>query len=117
MRQRRALEAAKIDPGVCVWWNAVPYHLGYKGEIAERDRANGVRYLLGFVSRCSELRVVVAMGAGARSVATRAWRQGGDALPPLILTPHPMIYGRNARERIAELAEQLQEVTRLVRTS
>jgi hypothetical protein len=115
-RQRRALEVAGIDPRVCVWWNAVPYHLAYKGPVRDADAAAGARYLRGFVDLCPALRVVVAMGDGAQTVAARAWADGSRALPPLLMSPHPMIYGRGARERMAALAQTLEKTARLIRT-
>lgn len=114
LSQRKHLSAAKIDPGVGVWWNASPYHLGYKVEINEADCAAGARYLLGFVARCPDLRVVVAMGRDSRTVCARAWRDAEQELPRLILTHHPLIYGRDDKKRLAELGEALREVARLI---
>jgi hypothetical protein len=114
-RQQAALRAASIDPGVCVWWNASPHHLGYKGKIRDRDCAVGAHYLRGFVELCPELRVVVAMGEGAHAVATRVWGGAGTNLPPLIVAPHPMIYGRGGAERSATLATRLGEARHLIR--
>jgi hypothetical protein len=115
-RQQRALREAAIDPGVCVWWNASPYHLGYNGKIKDADCANGARYLRELVGLCPSLRVVVAMGDGAHAVATLAWRDNETELPPLIQAPHPMIYGRGWEERRADLAARLLEAARLIRS-
>jgi hypothetical protein len=113
-RQQRALGVAGIDPSVCVWWNASPYHLGYKGPIKDADCAAGARYLREFVALCPHLRVVVAMGEPAHAVATRASRGTGARLPTLIRAPHPMIYGRGATDRQARLTATLADVARLI---
>jgi hypothetical protein len=116
-RQRNALRKARIDPKICLWWNAVPYHLGYKGAIRESDCVAGVRYLRGFIDCCPELRVVVAMGEGAHDAGRRLLTGRHDKLPPLIFAPHPMIYGRGARERMIELDTRLRETARLAASS
>jgi hypothetical protein len=114
-RQRSALRGAGIDPSVCVWWNASPYHVGYKGELHEPDIARGARYLREFVALCPDLRVVVAMGSGAHSVATRAWPFPGSVdLAQPILSPHPMIYGRGGAERRAQLKADLRRAAKLI---
>lgn len=115
VRQQNALRNANIDPRVCVWWNASPYHLGYKGKIRDGDCVNGARYLREFVQFCPKLRVVVAMGDGAQAVAALAWQGAKTEFPPLILAPHPMIYGRGWAERKADLAEKLLHAARLIR--
>jgi hypothetical protein len=114
VRARRLLETAKIDPAVCLWWNAVPYHLGYDGPIKDHDRLRGARYLREFVRRCERLRVVVAMGDGARSVCQEAWR-GVEGLPPLIATWHPMTRGRGGAARQAELVRDIRRAAQLIR--
>ena len=114
-RQRKALRVAGIDPGVCVWWNASPYHLGYKGEIRDADRIRGARYLQEFLGLCPNLRVVVAMGPPAHPVCQHVWEGEESHLPPLILTWHPMIYGAGWKERQAKLTEDLREAARLIR--
>ncbi len=116
LRTQKALRAAQIDPKVCVWWNASSYHLGYKGALNERDSAYGARCLRTFVGLCPDLRVVVAMGTDAQAVCARAWRNPPQPLPPLVLAPHPMIYGRGWAERRAELAERLRDAARLIRS-
>ena len=114
LRQRNALRDAKIDHRACVWWNASPYHLGYKGSLHPGDCANGARYLREFVSLCPDLRVVVGMGPPAHPVCTQAWGGSRTKLPPLILTWHPMIYGRGWAERKAKLDEDLREAASLI---
>ena len=113
VRFRKAVLGASIDPQVCVWWNAVPYHLGYKGALRPSDVMTGARYLRGFIECFADLRVLVAMGEGAHDVMRRLAGDGGRTLPPVIYAPHPMIYGRGARERMAELSKKLSEVARL----
>lgn len=115
VRTQKALRHAEIDPGVCVWWNASPYHLGYKTPIRESDCAAGARYLDTFMSLCPDLRVVVAMGADSHTVCAQAWHESKRGLPPLILSPHPVIYGRGWAERTADLAEKLRDAARLIR--
>lgn len=100
-----------------MWWNASPYHLGYKGKLQPEDLATGAKYLRDFVKLCSELRVVIAMGPPAHDVAAVAWAGSANELPPLILTPHPMIYGRGFAERQAELDAKLVQAARLIRRS
>jgi hypothetical protein len=113
-RQQQALREAGIDPRVCLWWNASPYHLGYRGIIEPADATDGAHYLREFVRLCPDLRVVVAMGDSARTVARLAWQGSESELPRLVLAPHPMIYGRGAARRKAELAARLAEATRLL---
>jgi hypothetical protein len=115
MRQREALRKAGIDRGLCVWWNASPYHLDYGGTIKPADAADGARYLREFIRLCPRLRVVVAMGASAHAVVRLAWQASEPDLLPLFLAPHPMIYGRGAAQREAELAARLAEAARLLR--
>lgn len=116
-RQRSALREAGIDPSVCVWWNASPYHLGCKGDLHEPDVARGARFLREFVALCPDLRVVVAMGGGAQAVAVRSWPFPGRAdLPPPVLAPHPMIYGRGGAERSAQLKADLRRAAKLIGT-
>ena len=117
VRQQTALRRAEIDPGVCVWWNASPYHLGYKGPLRPPDCDNGVRYLRDFVGLCSRLQVVVAMGPPAHDIALRAWSGAEATLPPLVLAPHPMIYGRGWAERQADLDAKLRHAAHLIRES
>lgn len=114
VRQQNALARAGIDPGVCVWWNASPYHLGYKGKLRPADCAIGARHLREFVMLCDRLRVVVAMGSPAHDVAGRVWGDSHAGLPPLVLAPHPMIYGRGWAER-QTVDAKLREAARLIR--
>ena len=116
VRQQAALRDAKLDPDVCVWWNASPYHLGYTGMIRDDDCASGALNLREFVNLCPDLRVVVAMGAGAEAVARRAWSDSAPGSPRLIFAPHPMIYGRGGAERTVRLAACLHEAAELLRT-
>ena len=113
--QRRALREARIDPDVCVWWNASPYHLGYKGKIHDDDCVRGAHYLRSVLGLCGDLRVLVAMGDSAQAVADLVWRDAKEELPPLIPAPHPLIYGRGALERKAKLATDLRKAARLIR--
>ncbi len=114
-RMRNALREARIDPSVCVWWNASPYHLGYKGDLREPDVARGARYLREFIALCPDLKVVVAMGGGAHAVATPAWPfpNRNDLARP-ILAPHPMIYGRGGADRSAQLNADLRRAAKLI---
>ena len=114
-RQRNALAKAGIDPRVCVWWNASPYHLGYTGKLRPEDVRMGASYLRRFVNQCPDLRVVVAMGDEARAVARRVWQDAGGQLPPLLLSWHPMTRGRGGAERQVELAADLQKAAKLIR--
>jgi hypothetical protein len=59
LRTRRLLAQAGIDGSVCVWWNAVPYHLGYSGAI--RDRYGG---RMGLPAAPEESRTAYASGCG-----------------------------------------------------
>jgi Uracil DNA glycosylase superfamily len=113
-RQRTALREANIDARRCVWWNAVPYHLGYKGQLRPSDVSAGARYLRGFIECFADLRVIVAMGEGAHDVARRLSSGEDNKLPPVVYAPHPMIYGRGAKERTGELRQRLKDVARLL---
>lgn len=83
-RQQAALQKANIDPRVCIWWNASPYHLGYKGPMRDGDCIMGSRYLGEVVKCCRDLRVVVALGPDAQTVAevTRLEAEGNAEFPP-----------------------------------
>ena len=115
IRQRRHLAQAQIDPKVCLWWNASPYHLGYPGEIRHVDARRGVRYLREFIALCPDLRVVVAMGQPSQTVCRMAWQGQGHAMPPLLLTWHPMTRGKGGERRLEELRTTLRQVALLVR--
>lgn len=112
-RQRAALERAGIDRGICVWWNASPFHLGYKGLLRPEDERVGASCLREAVGLCPDLRVVVAMGPPAQAVCDRVWSGGDAGLPPLLHAPHPMIYGRGWEERRALLDERLAEAAQI----
>jgi hypothetical protein len=71
-RQRTALRKANINPAVCVWWNASPYHLGYRGTMSDTDCAMGSKYLGDFVRCCRNLRILAAMGLTLKRL--RRWR-------------------------------------------
>jgi uracil-DNA glycosylase len=112
----KSIREANIDPTVCVWWNAMPYHLGYSGPLREPDVSAGARYLRGFIERFDDLRVVVAMGKGAHQVMSRLLSEDME-LPPVIKTPHPLIYGTGASARMTELRQKLRKVARLAASS
>ena len=112
-RQRAALEKAGIDRGICVWWNASPFHLGYKGLLRPVDEEFGAGCLRDALGLCSELRVVVAMGPPAHAVCDRVWLSGAPRLPRLLHAPQPLIYGRGWEERRALLDERLAEAAKI----
>ena len=66
-----------------------------------------------FVDLCPDLKVVVAMGDGAQAVARRSWQKADERLPPLLPSPHPMIYGRGGAERQVKLAAALRRAAKL----
>jgi hypothetical protein len=115
-RQRRYLIEAGIDPGVCLWWNASPYHLGYSGAILDVDARRGARYLSEFVTRCPDLRVVVAMGPPSQAVCRMAWQGREHTMPPLLLTWHPMTRGKGGERRVQELKDVLRQASLLIRS-
>ena len=76
-RTQRLVRAAKIDPAACVWWNASPYHLGYRPNkrLRPADHEFGVYALRQVLERCRDLRVVVAMGEPAWPVVNEVWTE------------------------------------------
>jgi len=114
-RQRRYLAEVGIDPGVCLWWNASPYHLGYSGEILDVDARRGAGYLREFVAHCPDLRVVVAMGAPSQAVCRMVWQGREGTMPPLLLTWHPMTHGKGGERRVQELKDVLRDAALLIR--
>jgi hypothetical protein len=115
-RTQKLLRDARIDPRVCVWWNASPYHVGGAGGFTEAHYERGAQWLRSFIEWCPHLRVVVAMGDPAKEVARRVWRDAGrNALPPLVMTCHPVMRGRGYWEKAAQLEEALKAAARLVR--
>lgn len=118
IRTQRLLHTAGIDPHVCVWWNASPYHLGYRGPMRAHDFAIGVRSLRKFISYCTDLCVVVAMGDDAWPVCSQVWEaETQRGLPRLIRTWHPMTRGRGGAARQAELAADVREAARVIQES
>lgn len=116
VRTQRLLAAAQIDPAVCLWWNASPYHLGYSGAIRPADAAFGALALTEVLGLCQKLRVVVAMGDSAWPVVDRIWASPTRGLPPLIKTWHPMTRGRGIAERTREQAAAFEKAARLIRS-
>ena len=49
------------------------------------------------------------------AIDVNGWRGADTTLPPLIVAPHPMIYGRGGAERSATLAARLREASHLIR--
>jgi hypothetical protein len=113
-RTQRLLAAVRIDPDICVWWNASPYHLGYDRTIRPVDHAFGVAALEQFLALCPDLRVVVAMGEDAWPVVDEVWTKSAARLPPLIKTWHPMTRGRGAAQRLPLQAAALRKAARLI---
>jgi hypothetical protein len=115
-RTQRLLHDAGIDPNVCVWWNASPYHVGGAGGFTEALFERGADWLGSFIECCPHLGVVVAMGDPANEVARRVWRDAGRySLPPLVTTCHPMMRGRGYWEKAAQREEALKTAARLIR--
>jgi len=113
-RQRNLLRDAGIDPSVCVWWNASPYHLGYKGRIRPEDSRVGARSIRDFVELCPDLRVVIALGEDPYEVCIAAGLSPAGS-PRLIKTWHPLTRGRGVHERHAQQRAALAEASDLLR--
>lgn len=108
------MREAGIDPTVCVWWNASPYHLGYSGRIRPTDSRVGAAALREFVALCPDLRVVIALGEHSHEVCDLAGLTTAGS-PQLIKTWHPLTRGRGVRERHAQQRAALTEAAAILR--